>query len=711
MSTLTLKIGGMTCGSCVSHVEKALKRTPGVRDAVVNLTTEQATIDFDPAVARPGDLEQAVSAAGYDAHAVTLGAPAAPQPGEAGRESLQWRRRALMGLALATPVAILGMTVPGTSSGITQLALTAILQAYIGGMYYAGAWKSARHARATMDTLVALGTTVAFAYSVVLLFRGDQHFYFDTAAVILALIAVGRWMEAGAKGSARRAITALAELRPDSATVERNGVTSDIPVAQVRIGDVFVVRPGGRVPVDGRVMAGSSALDESLVTGESMPVDKGPGDTVVGGTINGSGSLRCEATRLGEESVLGRIIALVEHAQSSRAAVQRLADAVAGVFVPIVLVIAVLAVLYWGLVPGDWTRAVTAAVAVLIVACPCALGLATPTAVMVGSGVGARRGILIKDAAVLEAVGGIDTVILDKTGTLTLGRPVVTDILPLDDSIDAPALLGLAAAVEHDSEHPIGRAIVDRARADGLNPPAASDFRSTTGGGVRATVAGRTISVERPISPHASIDALRERGKTVSAIYDRTAEPRLLGAIALADTLRPDAPDAVAQLRALGLRVLLMTGDNEVTARAIAAQCGIDEIHAGVLPQDKEARVRDLQSRGGRLAMVGDGVNDAPALAAADIGIAMGAGADIAREAGDIVLVSSDPILIPSAIRLSRAMMRRIRLGLFWAFVYNVVLVPVAAAGLLHPMLAAGAMALSSVSVVANALTLRWVRI
>jgi Cu+-exporting ATPase len=443
-----------------------------------------------------------------------------------------------------------------------------------------------------------------------------------------------------------------------------------------------------------------------MVTGESMPVEKGPGSTVIGGTVNQSGAIRYEATRVGRGSLLGQIVELVENAQASKARVQRLADAVAGVFVPIVLVVAAGTFAIWGLAAGNWAGGTTAAIAVLIVACPCALGLATPTAIMVGTGMGARRGILIRDASVLERAGAIDDVILDKTGTLTVGKPSVTDVVPLDPALDQRTLLALAAAVETHSEHPIGVAIVERARADSVRVDPVSEFRSETGGAVHGVVAGRVLRIGRP-GPGKHEDTVRrfaDQGKTVVAVEEHD---RRLGLLALADTLKPGAADAVADLHRLGLRVALMTGDNEATARAIAAACGIDEVHAGVLPQQKEAEVRRIRQSGRRVAMVGDGINDAPALAAADIGIAMGSGTDIAKESGDVVLVGGDVRLVPAAIRLSRAMMRRIRLGLFWAFAYNILLVPVATLGYLHPMLAAGAMAFSSVSVVLNALSLK----
>lgn len=721
--SVRLWVGGMHCGSCVAHVEGALRRVPGVVDAGVNLATEQAAIRFDPARVGVGQLEEAVRGAGYEARAIGQdpgaggsldggvvaaeregdqrpGLPSAPVDPSAS-ESAGWGRAALIGISLAAPVVVLGMFVPGRASGVLQLVLTGVLQAVIGRRYYAGAWRAARHGRADMDSLVAIGTTAALLYSTWTLAHGDEHFYFDTAAVILALIAVGKWMEIRARGEARRALRALLDLRPPTAIVERGDGEVEVSVGQVRPGDVVVVRPGARVPVDGEVVEGSSVVDESMVTGEPMPVERGVGAAMIGGTVNQAGALRVRATRVGAESLLGQIADLVDRAQASKANVQRLADGVAGVFVPVVLGVSLLTVVGWG-VAGEWPAGIRAAIAVLIVACPCALGLATPTAVMVGSGVGARRGILFRNVAVLERVGGLDTVVLDKTGTLTEGRPDVAAVEAIDGrSLDD--VLRLAGAVEAASEHPVARAIV-RAAGDGV--PRASRFKSETGGGVRGVVEGREVEVGRPGpgDPMDWIGGLAAGGRTVVVVREAGTA---IGAIALADRVRPGAEAAVGELRRLGMRVVLLTGDSEGAAREVAGAVGIGEVVAGVLPHEKAARVRAMQERGARVAMIGDGINDAPALAAADVGVAMGTGTDIAKEAGDIVLVSGDIGLAPEAIRLSRAMMGRIRAGLAWAFLYNAALVPLAALGWLHPMLAAGAMSLSSVSVVANALALR----
>ncbi len=734
-ATTTLKVGGMSCGSCVTHVERALRARKGVREARVNLATEQATVTFDPSLIKPDDLASAVLEAGYEAAPMDAATRAAAANGQGAGASMdprvqrpdhhpaprrvatpsgtpQWRNRALIGVALAAPVVVLGNFVPGIESGLAQFLLAAVIQVIIGRPYYAAAGRAAAHGRATMDTLVVLGTTAAFAYSVYTLFTGAQHFYFDTAAVILALIAVGTWMEHRARSAAKRSMQALLGLRPPAAIVVRDHDEEEVPLDDVVPGDTVVIRPGSLIPLDGEVISGASAVDESAVTGESMPVEKSPGSPVTGGTMNQSGSLRVRVTRAGKDTVLAQIIELVERAQASKTRVQRLADFIAGIMVPLVIAAAVATLLIWGVNAGDWIKGITSAIAVLIVACPCALGLATPTAIMVGTAIGARRGILIKDARVLEKVGRIDGVILDKTGTLTEGRPAVTDIRALDPDFKEADILRLAAALEHHSEHPLARAIVDRAAADGVACEPATGFRAEPGGGVYGTAQGRSLYIGRPrgVSARDAAHAdLRDEGKTVIVIEEMEPVEKRLGVIALADTLKAGAAPAVERLHRLGLPVLLLTGDNEVTARALAAKVRIDEVRAEVQPADKEAVIREFQSHGRRVAMVGDGINDAPALAAADVGIAMGNGTDIAKEAGDIVLVSGDPRLVPAAITLSQAMMRRVRGGLFWAFLYNAALIPLAAVGLMHPMLAAAAMAASSVSVLVNALSLTWV--
>ncbi len=732
MAQLTLRIDGMHCGSCVARIEKALKHTEGVTDASVNFAMREAVVDVDDPKTRERAVREAVERAGYDVKSIraeldALVPPTSPRAvgstdphahhhhdhashedhaqhllADNEKEAAQWRARALVGVALALPVAILGMFFMSAWSGWLQLALTTPLQLYIGAAYYKGAWRALKHLAANMDTLVALGTTVAFLYSLYTLLEGRHHFYFDTAAVILALIALGKWMEARARASAGSSIASLMDLQPAVGVVRREGREIELPVRDIVVGDEVVVRPGQRIPVDGVVLEGKSAVDESMVTGESIPVDKAEGDEVIGGTVNASGALVCKATKVGKDAALAQIVDLVRRAQSGKARIQRLADTVSGWFVPAVLVIALATLLLWG-VTGDWTQGVIAAVAVLIVACPCALGLATPAAIMVGTGLGARRGILIKNANALERAGRVNAIILDKTGTLTKGKQEVVEVREHE-----PNSLALAAAVESRSEHPIARAIVRYAELQSLQRTEPQAFESEAGGGVRASVGGRPIYVGRPREESDDVRALQAAGRTVVEVRDDDSNA-VLAHIALQDTLKDGARQAVDDLHSLGLSVILMTGDNRATGEAVAKAVGIDEVLAGVRPQEKEAKVRELQEAGRVVAMVGDGVNDAPALARADLGIAMGSGTDVAMEAGHVVLVGGDVRAVGRSIRLSRAMLRRIYLGLFWAFAYNIALVPVAALGYLHPMLAAGAMSMSSVSVVLNALWLkRW---
>ena len=795
MTTTTLKVRGMHCASCVSHVERSLRRVPGVTQAAVNLATEQATVEHDPAQAGVGRLIEAVKDAGYEAEAGAEEAEddlsgGAEEPragpgdgqgshgdpamtGHATHDAPQatthpWRNWMLLA-ALASPVVVLGMFFHHWLAGLwVQWVLATVIQIVLGRPFYRGALNALRHGRADMDTLVALGTSVAYVYSAVVVIRGGMDVYFDTSAVILVLISLGKLLEARARASAASAIRSLMELQPPTATVMRHGQEQTIPVSEVRPNDTVLVRPGERVPVDGVVLDGASSVDQSLVTGESMPVEVGPGGSVIGGTLNQTGSFHFTATRTGKATLLAQIVDMVGKAQASKAKVQRIADAVAGVFVPVVLAIALLTLLGWGWLshaPDHWSIALSAMIAVLIVACPCALGLATPAAIMVGTGLGARHGILIKDAAALERAGKLTHVVLDKTGTLTVGRPEVTQVLVFHPRSSGPGkvhvegdeettLLRMAAAAEVPSEHPLGQAIVRYGRERLSSLPPAGEFKSITGGGVTAIVDGCQVIVgkpelltERGISGLDEVEAhvatSRRAGQTVVVVG---LDGRLAGIIALADPVKPGAVDAIKELRSMGLRVLLLTGDHATVAHAVADHLGIDEIMAGVLPQDKADKIIDLQRQGAVVAMVGDGINDAPALAAADIGIAMGgaefqvssskfqgqraghvtdsshlkpgtwnlklppsaaAGTDIAREAGHVVLVGGDLAGLSRAIWLSRTTMRRIYLGLFWAFIYNLVLIPVAAAGWMHPMFAAAAMAFSSVSVVLNALWLK----
>jgi Cu+-exporting ATPase len=764
MKHTTLKVQGMRCAGCVNHVEKKLQALPGVSRVSVNLATEQAQVDHDANQAPITSLVQAVKDAGYEASpagedaeddrssgepagrsiSLTLAHDAAhhgmsdasAQEAEpdahdhaahhhdhAPRQASLWSWQYIVPLVLAGVVMALAMIFHHLRwSAWLQLVLATPVQIVLGWPFYKGAFKAARHGRADMDTLVAIGTSVAFIYSVVVLLRGGMDVYFDTSVVILVLVGLGKQLEARARNNAASAIGKLMNLQPPTATVVRDHQQQTIPVGQLRVGDVVIVRPGQRVPVDGEIIQGASAVDQSLVTGESMPVEVAAGSNVVAGSVNQTGSFQMRATHTGRDTFLSHVVDLVNRAQASKANVQRIADAVAGVFVPVVLLIALGTVLGWGLIAGDWTRAMLASVAVLIVACPCALGLATPTAVMVGTGLGAKMGILIKDAQALERAGRLTHIILDKTGTITLGQPAVVRVATAN-GFSEDEVRQLAAAVEANSEHPLGRAIAELALPQhGLE---VTDFTSITGGGVSGSVQGREVLVgqwstleQRGV---ANLEGLREEyqkmvdaAQTIAVV---AIDGQAAGLIALADEIKADAKDVINQLHEQGLKVTLMTGDQAAVAQSVASQVGIDEVMAQVKPADKQARVEQLQQQGRIVAMVGDGINDAPALAAADIGIAMGSsgtdharrgGVDVAMDAGHVVLLGGQLSLLPAAIRLSRATMKRIYLGLFWAFIYNIILIPLAVAGVLHPMLAGAAMAFSSVSVVLNALWLRW---
>ena len=595
-----------------------------------------------------------------------------------------------------------------------QLALATPVQFIIGWRFYVAAFKAVRAGAGNMDLLVALGTSVAYGYSLWLMAQPHvHHLYFEAAAVVIALVTLGKWLENRAKRSTTAAIRALMALRPENAHVERDGGEVTVPVAAVALDDVCVVRPGERLPTDGVLLSGASAVDESLITGESLPVDKNPGDPVVGGSINGQGLLRVRTTAVGAQSTLARIIALVEHAQAKKAPTQQLVDRVAAVFVPFVLACAAAAFLYWWLARGDLANGLVAAVTVMVIACPCALGLATPTAFMVGTGAAARAGILIRDADALERARAIDTVALDKTGTLTKGHPSVTEVVAAQ-GVDANDMLRLAASAQRGSEHPLARAVLDK--ADGMTLSTPEHYENKVGRGLVATIDGRAVIIgNRPLMDdsaiaYAALDeqarGLETRGRTVMWIADGD-QKQLLGFIAARDDVRESSKPAIIRLKALGVSTWLLTGDNERVARAVADELAIDETRAGMTPADKAGEIERLRAAGRHVAMVGDGVNDAPALAAADVGFAMGTGTDVAMHAAGVTLMRADPMLIADAISISRATYATIRRGLFWAFVYNVVGIPLAATGMLDPMFGGAAMAASSVSVVLNALLLR----
>jgi Cu+-exporting ATPase len=729
-------VTGMTCANCAGIIERSLKKAPGVLHAVVNFALERVSVEYIPGMSDVNALADVIEKAGYQ---VILPDESGEEDAEKiarDREIKDQTRKFTVGVIFSLPLFLLSM---GRDFGLIGawshapwvnwlfLVMASPVQFYTGWDYYIGGFKSLRNKSANMDVLVAMGSSVAFLYSLVVLLQPspENHVYFETSAVIITLIKLGKMLESRTKGRTGAAIRKLMGLQPSTAAVIENGIEKEIPLTRVRAGDILLVRPGEKIPVDGVILEGGSPVDESMLTGEPLPVDKHPGDEVTGGTLNGHGLLKFKALRVGRETALSLIIKLVQDAQGSKAPIQAVADRVAAVFVPGVILLAFITFGIWWVLTGDVVTAMIRLVAVLVIACPCALGLATPTAIMAGTGKAAEKGILFKDSEAIETAARINTVILDKTGTITEGKPMVADLIPCGGIENEEELLRLAASAEKGSEHPLGKAIVNEAQNRGIHLDDPKNFKALGGFGVEADVSGRPVKIGKPgwfraLGIHLErieddIRRLQNMGKTVMLV---AAGHESVGLISVSDKLKPDSTSAIASLHGLGLKTVMLTGDNLQTARSIAQEVGIDEIEAEVRPEDKSEIIRKIQKKGGRVCMVGDGINDAPALAQADTGMAIGTGTDVALETAKIILSSGSLTGIPRAINISKATMRTVRQNLFWAFFYNAALIPIAAGVLypfdyvpqflrqMHPILAALAMSFSSISVVANSLWL-----
>ncbi|MCX7922435.1 MAG: heavy metal translocating P-type ATPase [Clostridia bacterium] len=725
-SKVDLKITGMSCAACSAKVERKLNKMEGIIKAAVNLATEKAAVEYDSSKIKVSDMIKAIEALGYNAEKaeeVSVDREKEQREKEVKRLRIELITSALLSspLIMAMLLSIVHLDIAFLHNAYFQLIVATPIQFFIGARFYKNAYHALRARSSNMDVLIAMGTSAAYFFSVYNTFfqeakpgmMGMKDLYFEAAAVIITLILLGKYLEAVAKGKTSEAIKKLMGLQAKTARVIRNGTEQDIPIEEVETGDIVVVRPGEKVPVDGKIIDGNSSIDESMLTGESLPVEKKAGDYVIGATINKFGTFKFEATKVGKDTALSQIIKMVEDAQGSKAPIQKIADQVSGVFVPVVIGIAVLTFLIWYFTSGSFTSAIISAVSVLVIACPCALGLATPTAIMVGTGKGAESGILIKGGEHLETAYKLNAVVLDKTGTITKGQPEVTDIISLG-SLDNGEILKLAAIAEKSSEHPLGVAIYEKGKKDIDNIPDPSRFEAIPGRGIMAGIDSKVVYIgtrklmaEQGINTQdieSKISKLEDEGKTAMLMAINNVMEAI---IAVADTVKENSKEAIEDLQKMGIEVYMITGDNKRTANAIAKQVGITNVLAEVLPENKAEEVEKLKKQGKVVAMVGDGINDAPALATANIGMAIGTGTDVAIEAADITLMRGDLRAIPAAIRLSRKTMRKIKQNLFWAFIYNIIGIPFAALGLLNPMIAGGAMAFSSVSVVTNSLSLK----